>query len=301
MNVIKFLAALLQRVDRRAIYITVAAALSLPLYFKITLKPSPLPTAAAFYKTIESLPAEKGNLVLISMDWGPNTKGENMPQTIVVIEHLLRRHIPFAVITLYAQAAPFLDQLPQEVVQKLMKEIPTEHWEYGKDWVNWGYIPNATVMIQNIAKTSDLIEQIKTDAYGTPLKTLSVMDGVKTIKNISALVQITSLVGTLSTWIQFFQGNDYRPPFLHGCTSISIPDAFTYYASKQLVGLFEGLAGASAYEQLLSEAYPQREPSDAILNNTSLAFAHLLIIAFIILGNIGVFLGYLIRRSEGST
>jgi hypothetical protein len=286
---------MIYNIDRRIIYLFVAFALSLPLVLKTTLPPAPMPTATAFYQEIEKIPEHDKRIVLVALDWGPNTQGENRPQTLGAIEHLMRKRIPFAVITIYALAAPFLDEIPREVAAKLQAETG-ETWEYGKDWVNWGFKPNAMVMIQGIAKSKDIASDLKADAYSTPLESIPVMNAVKTIHDISLLIEITGLSGALSGWIQFFQGADYRPPFLHACTSISIPEAFIYYSSKQLMGMFEGLAGAAWYDKLLSDAYPKREVGRALLINTSLAYAHLLIIGLIVLGNIGLLVSVIKKR-----
>ncbi len=292
----KRLLAILDAIDRRVIYFLVAIALSTPLILKTILPPARMPTATAYYEQIDSL-KDDGSIVLISMDWGPNTQGENLPQTLVTLEHLMRRRIPFALITIYTLGSPFLDNVPKEIAAKLEKETG-EKWEYGEDWVNWGYRPSPSIMIQGIAKASNLSEHLKADAYGTPLSSIPLMKSVRTIKDISMLIEITGLSGALSYWIKYFQGDTYRPPFLHGCTSISIPESFIYYSSGQLVGLFEGIAGAAWYDKILQGAFPERSENPAQLINTSLAFAHLVIIGLIILGNIAVILGFYINKRD---
>ena len=72
---------------------------------------------------------------------------------------------------------------------------------------------------------------------------------------------------------------------LHGCTSITIPEAYLYYNSKQILGFFEGVAGAAWYDQLMNKIYPKRE-EQATATNTGLAVAQLVILLFIVLGNI---------------
>ena len=179
--------------------------------------------------------------------------------------------------------------IAEEVAERLAQEITGETWEYGKDWVNVGYKPGSRIMIQSLAKADTLATYWKTDANGTPLENIPMMDGVKDLKDIKLLLQFTGLVGTFDSWIGYFSVEDYRPDVLHGCTSITIPEARTYFASNQIIGLFEGVAGAAAYESLLSEKYPNRETGEGWRTNTGLAFAQLTIIAFIILGNLGLF------------
>ena len=145
-------------------------------------------------------------------------------------------------------------------------------------------------MIQSLVKSDDIAATLKSDAEGNKLQTLPAMQGVKTIRDISLLLEFTGLIGGLNRWIQFFQIDDYRVKILHGCTSITIPEAHIYLASGQISGLHEGLAGAAWYDELLSRHYPARERGAATRLNSSLAIAQLLIVGLIILGNVTGFI-----------
>ncbi len=276
---------ILETLDRRIIYLFVVVALSIPIIYRVEMKPAPMGTADDFYEAVESLDPNSGKIVLIAADWGPGTMAENRPQTEVAIEHLLRRRQPFALITIYTLGAPFLEEVPKGIVKRLEKEMPDEKWEYGKDWVNFGYRPGGILMIQGLAKAEDLHDVLRADATETPLADIPMMEGVHTIEDISMFMEFTGLVGAFNAWVQFFRG----PIFLHGCTSITIPEAFIYYSSKQIIGLLEGLAGAAWYETKLYEDYSERDKESlALSTNTGLSFAQLVVLAFILLGNVGV-------------
>jgi hypothetical protein len=277
--------------DRRIIYLLIIAALSYPLISGFVLPPAEMKTASDVYSVAEHLKPSPDRIVLVSLDWGPSTSAENRPQTATFLEHLMRRRIPFAVITTYAYAAPFLEAVPAKVAEELNASSDgKERWEYGKDWVNLGFQPGGAIMVQSLAKSSDLAATLKTDFRGTPLGEIPCMKEIKTLKNISLLAQFTGLVGTFNTWIQFLQSEGYRPEVLHGCTSITIPEAYIYYVSGQIKGLYEGVAGAAWYDSLLSKNYPGRKPTDAGRVNTSLATAHLVILGLIVAGNVGMLL-----------
>ena len=272
-------------IDRRIIYLLVLVALGTPLYVDYSIAPAPMKTADAYYAEIEKIqPRDK--IVLIAADWGPGTQAENEPQTAVTIEHLMRRRIPFALISNIPFAKPFLEQLPVAIADRLEGETG-EQWDYGQDWVNLGYRPGGSIMIQGMAKASDLHEVLKTDSEGTAIAEIPLMRNVRTIRDIALLVEITGYVGTFNSWVQFFRHDSYVPAMLHGCTAITIPEAYIYYVSKQIVGLFEGVAGAAWYEELLSRSYPKRDKGSALQMMTALSFAHLLIIALIVVGNLG--------------
>lgn len=288
----------LERVDRRVIYLLVALALAIPLMTGYSLKPAPMKTADAFYEKLNALQPEAGKIVLIASDWGPSTQAENKPQTEVAIEHLMRKRIPFALISIMPYATPYLKSMPQEIALKLQAESPGQSWVYGEDWVNFGYRPGYSIMIQGLAKASDLHEFLKADANGTALEDLAITKDVHTIKDIPMLLEFTGLVGAFNMWLQFFQADEYQPPYLHGCTSVTIPEAYNYYISGQIVGLYEGIAGAAWYEELLTKNYPNRKTGSALRTMTGISVAHLVIIAFIFLGNVGEFRHYLRKRNK---
>jgi len=131
------------------------------------------------------------------------------------------------------------------------------------------------------------VEYFGRDVFGTNLSQIPVFKGVKSLENIKLLVEFTGLTGVFDTYVQFFQKEGYVPLFGHGCTSITVPEAYIYLDSNQLQGLLDGIAGAAWYSELLSKHYPEREPDTALLvNNTALGVAHLVIIFLIIIGNV---------------
>jgi hypothetical protein len=89
------------------------------------------------------------------------------------------------------------------------------------------------------------------------------------------------------TVVQFFQKKGYRPTLVHGCTSITIPEAYIFLDSGQLNGLLEGIAGAAWYSEVLRRNFPLSDNSKLLVTNTALSAAHIMIILLIIAGNIG--------------
>jgi hypothetical protein len=281
-----------QNIDRRIIYILVIIALSIPIATGYTLKPAKLKAAGNVYDYIAKVEPKKGQIVYIALDFGPNTKAENESQAEVMIEHLMRKRIPFALFSLYPQAQNFLDSIPKRVSARLNKEAGKEDWKYGKDWVNLGYRAGQDIFVQSIPKAENLVEFFKKDALGNSLSEMEAFKYSKKFEDIIMLGQFTGLVGMLDIYIQYFQKKGYVPPIMHGCTSITIPEAYNFLDSGQLKGLFEGLAGAAWYSELLKEGYPQRLKDTAALMNTALGLGHLLIIALVILGNLFAFISF---------
>ncbi len=280
-------------IDRRIIYLLVLLALCVPLLNQWSVKPARMQGAEKFFKVIDTLEVGPNDVAFVAMDYGPGMAAETGTQSEVIVEHLMRRRIKFAVFTQYILAEPFLESVPAKAAARLAKEYPDQTWEYGKDWVNLGYGAGGSLTIQSIPKSENLVELFKRDARGNNLADLPAFSGVRTLKNIKLLAEFTGLVGVFDSYIQFFQNKDYRPIFTHGCTSITIPEAYIYLDSGQLTGLLEGIAGAAWYSVLLNDHYTSRIPDASGVLNTGLGVAHLVILGLILLGNIT---GLLSRR-----
>ncbi len=276
-------------IDRRVIYALVALALGIPLALGYTVKPARMRSAEALHRLVSEIKPEAGKVAWVALDFGPSTKAENQPQAEVMIEHLLRRRVPFVVSSLLAESAGLVTAIPQKLVDRLQRETG-ERWEYGVDWVNLGYRPGSGLFIQSLSKSENLVELLGKDALGTALSELPAFRGVRTLRDVSYLFEVTGSVGVFSSYVQFFRVGDVRPRFGHACTSITVPEAYIYLDSKQLDGLLEGLAGAAWYSQILREEHATRAPDTALVLNTGLGVAQLLIVVLIILGNVGALL-----------
>lgn len=275
------------KLDRRIIYLLVLLALALPLLQGFSVPPARMEGAEKVFNVVEQVQVAADEVAFVALDFGPGTAAESLPQAEVVVEHLMRRRIPIVFFSMYVLAEPFLESVPQRVVERLMKEMPEERWEYGKDWVNIGYRSGGYLILQSIPKSENLVELFKKDARGNALTDFPITRNLKTLNQIRVLAEFTGLMGVLDTYVQFFQKKDYKPNFVHGCTSIVIPEAFVYLDSGQIMGLLEGIAGAAWYSQLLQQKILERQPDKSQVINTGLGVAHLVIIALIILGNVG--------------
>ena len=170
-------------------------------------------SAERLFDVVEGLDSSPGHVAFVSLDFGPNTIAESGSQAQVIIEHLMRRRIPMMLASLSVEAAPLLQSIPEQVANRLMKEMPGERWQYGKDWVNLGYLAGGFITIQSIAKSPNILQFFKRDVRGNSLTDLEALKSIKSFEQISFLMQITSLVGTLVNYFHFFQTEKYRPIF----------------------------------------------------------------------------------------
>lgn len=267
-----YLLRILQQVDRRFLYALLMLAVCIPFFFKGRIPVPISPETRSLYTRIEELPP--GSFVLVGMDWSASTRGENGAQSEALLRHLMKRHLRFAMI---AFANPQGSTLGQELAERLQGEYGVTQ---GVDWCNFGYKADQPNFLQAFIR--NIPASVGTDARGLPIETLPVMKGINSGKDIALLLEITG-TNTYNTYIQFLQG-PANVPMGVALTAVMSAEAYNYLDSKQLIGLVNGLKGAIEYEQILGAFGKASRAS----NSSSLA--HLLIITFIILGNIAMLL-----------
>jgi hypothetical protein len=261
-------------------------AVGLPIVFGISQKPSRLVSAERMYDVVEEVRAQPGEVAMVWFDFGPNTIAENEPQAQVLIEHLFRRRIPVVLLSQYQQAERFLTKIPNEVAKRLESEMPGQQWRYGEAWVNAGFRPGGSIFIQSMVNAADVSKFLGRDVNGMPVSHYPNFSAIGSVERVKLVGEITGLVGVFDNIIQFFQKNDYRPTIVHGCTSITIPEAYIFLDSGQLKGLLEGIAGAAWYSEVLKAHFPSSENKELLVTNTALSAAHIVLILLIVLGNI---------------
>lgn len=278
MNVLRFL----QEVDRRVLYALMIFVIALPMLLPIKLPINVSPPTKNLYDSIEAL--QPNDFVLFGADWGAGTRGESRSQTIAILRHMIQKKLRIAFIAFEPQGK----DLCQKIAEDLGKE--TGYVE-GVNWVNMGYKPDQANFLQGFVK--DIIGTMVKDVHGTPLGTLKVMEGVKTAKDVKYVLDVTGS-RSYETFITFMQ-QPYKDNLKMGgaLTAVMAPEAFNRLDAQQLVGLLGGLAGAAEYETLL------KKPGEATAASVSSSGAHLLIIGFIILGNVAMVLEKRQRQRVG--
>ncbi|GDX40202.1 hypothetical protein LBMAG21_04940 [Armatimonadota bacterium] len=267
MNILRFL----QTVDRRVIYVLLMLSVTAPFFLSIRLPMRVSPATEAFYSAIEE--RKPGDFVLLAVDWEAGTRGENGPQTEAVITHLMRKKCRFAILSF----APQSPKLTQDIVERLGKEY---HSVEGVDWINWGYKVDAKNYLKGFVR--DIVGVVKTNNKTEPLTKFPVMEGIKTASDIKLLVNITPS-SVYQTYLQFVAG-PLKVPMVVAPTSVMVPEVFNYLDSKQISGMMPGLPGAGEYEGKLGT----NTKVTRFANSAS--FAHILIIFFIIMGNVAMLL-----------
>ncbi|HMB69555.1 MAG TPA: hypothetical protein VKU85_09585 [bacterium] len=279
--------------DRRWIFLFIAVSVIIPLIVQRPAPVPPSPIVRTLFDAVEALPT--GSRVMLSLDYGPSTAPENDPMSMAVARHCLSRDLKLYLLTIWATGPPLITNLLEEVVEA---DFPEKI--YGEDFVNLGYKVGNQGLIQSL--TSDFKGQYTADAgWGDenpsrPTSQIPMMDPIRTVGDADLIIAIGSGKPGVKEWVQF-AGDPTGVPVGGGVTAVEAPLLYPYYNAGQLEGLMGGLLGAAEYEALLTENYPQfsEQAQEALIRMFPQTVAHLVIVLFVIIGNISFFV---LRRAE---
>jgi hypothetical protein len=263
--------------DRRWIYLAIALAVILPLIFQVVFPTKTTTIVQNIFDHIENMP--EGSKVILTADYGPSTVPENQPMLEAVARHVLQKNHKLIVLTIWATGPPMVENMRRNVIEADFADRVE-----GTDWVNLGFKAGNQGVINSAY--SNMWQAFPTDINGTPVDEIPIMAEVKRLENVDLIVAIGSGFPGVKEWIQF-GGDPADVPMAGGVTAVEAPLLYPYYPN-QLLGLMGGLQGAAEYEAALVNAYPQFEATStqAIKKMGPQTVAHLVIIAFIIIGNI---------------
>ena len=260
----------LGKIDRRIIYLIVAIGVITPILFKARLPIKPLPEVRQAFDYIESLP--ESSTVLISIDYDASSMPELQPMLYAILRHVFRKNLRVIMLGHWPLGVP-LGQIALEDVAKEMGK------KYGVDYCFLGYRPGIAAVMLNLGK--EIRSVFASDYKYTPLDSLPMMRNIHNYNDIALLIGLEAgSVGDF--WVQFAQAR-FNQKIILGSTAVITPDIYPYLQAGQIVGLIGGLRGAADYETLVNTRGP------ASIGMYSQTVVHILVVALIILGNVGYF------------
>jgi hypothetical protein len=274
----------LTKINRRYIFLLVALAVIFPLVIPMKLPTIPGKYTVKLYDFIDQIPPQS-QPVLIAADYSPSMMPELQPMLEAVIRHCFAKKIRVMILTLDPNGAA--------LSEAALKKIAPEHGaQNGKDYVFLGFKPGNALVIMSIGE--NFRQAFPTDFYGVPLDSLPMMAGVRNYADVPLVVSIAGSAVTQS-WINFAHTR-YHANVGAGCTAVSTADYYPFLQAEQLVGLLNGMKGASEYEYLNQKNGYSSAVQLATKGMNAVSIVHLLLMLFIILGNIG----YLVTRHNQS-
>lgn len=271
----------LEYVDRRWLFVLMAGAVLLPLIVHMPLPLHVSQMVQDLYDAIEELP--EGSIVLISSDYDPTAKPELEPFHVALLHHLARKRIRMVMVSLWPAAPPLTDQVIKEVglerVYGLVKNV---------DWVHLGYKEGRQITMASMGNS--IRSTFPKDRDGAAVETLPLMHEVDKYSDVEMLINVSGGSPGIKEYVQVVQSR-YGIRMIGATTAVSGPDYVPYYQAtpKQLLGLSAGMKGSAEYEQLVGR------PGAASAGMAAQSSSHVLLILFIVFGNVMYFLA----RREG--
>ncbi len=267
-------------VDRRIVYLFVGLTVALAIIFRLEFGEVATPIVKNVFDKIESLPP--GSKIVLSYDFDPAMAPEVQPMTDAFIRHILEKKHRLYFMSLWATGQSLLRLSLDQV---LKPDFPDA--KYGVDYCNLGYKAGnegvLNVVITNFRK------MFPSDAYGNSLDSLPMFKDVQSLKDMDLLISVGGGKPGVKEWV-LFAGDPGKVPTAGGSAAVSTPLLYPYWP-RQLVGLLGGTKGAAEYESQLLKTYPrfEKKPMPALRMMGPQTMAHVVIIAFIVIGNVAYF------------
>ena len=261
----------LDKVDNWVIYVLLLVVMSVTLIRPVGLAITPSEGTRNVYQAIESLPS--GSIVWLGMDYAPSASAELMAGQVALLRHGLEKGLRFvAGGTLQVMAG----NIAQELWETVSSQLPDK--AYGVDFVNVGYKPGGNVFLEKMMEDAHQA-LMNVDNFGTTLSTLPLMSEFESLKDCDLVCSFISAKG-----IQDYIAHVTDPekiPLVVGAVAVQISEMMPYVASGQITGILKGMRGSAEYEVVTDK------PGPAVAGMDTQSFSHLLLIFFIVLGNIG--------------
>jgi len=259
-----------KQIDRRYIYLVLLLGVAIPLLVPIGFKSEVSNLSKQVYAMVESTP--ENSVVMMSFDYDPSTGTELQPMAKAIIEHAWRKNQRIIAVALWPQGV----QMAELAFADIMMKYPDK--KYGSDYVNLGFKTGGMVTIQAMGR--NFKEVFPTDTKGIPFDELELLKPVRNFRQIGYIISLSAGDPGLKGYIMAAH-DMYGIKVSGGCTAVSTPGFLPYVNDQnQLNGLLGGLKGAAEYESLIDVKGTATSGMDAQ------SVAHILIIIFIILGNL---------------
>jgi hypothetical protein len=305
---------LMQNLDRRFIYLVIGILLVVMLLLGKPETGVVLEPTQRFFDTVQATETtpESQKIITIGVTFAANTLAENGNQFRAVVRHLMLTNKRFAIMAVGE---------PQGAANgpRIVKDLAAQYgYTYGTDWIDFGYQLNSLAFYK--LYTKDIPAAVKTDGQqGKPIATFPIMAGITSVSDHVAMhIEVTASASIFS-WISIVQPATHpRLKIGYACTGVMTSEAYPLLDSNQITGLMAGLKGAADYEQLVDGIEAQQiaagtrktaydamatpslqlpQPARVLMFTQS--SAHLAIIIFIIIGNVGLLLATR-RRKEAA-
>ena len=263
-------------VKRQIVFLYVGIAIALPLFMSISQRIGISDEVQQVYDALAELPPD--SKVLVSFDYDPPSAPELQPMAEAFVAECFARDLNVIVLGLWPQGPQQANMAIEKVLSS--PEFALKNVEYGVDYVNLGYQAGGEFVIQRMG--SDFRSMFKTDYRGRPYEDIPLVRNVKNFSNIDYAFNLSAgFVGTVE-WVQVAVDR-YGLRMGAGNTAVQAPTIYPFLRAGQVIGLLGGMNGGAEFERLTSR---QKKATTYMLSQS---LAHIIVIAFVIIGNVAFF------------
>lgn len=260
-------------IDKRWLYVLLVVVVLVPMVRPIGL---PINVGAYTRKAFGLLDALKtGDTVVFDFGYYVDGAPDVQPIAVALFDHLFAKGVRIVCASFKNHGPMIIDQLTAPYVAKGK--------QYGVDFVNLGFLSGGETALA--AWAADLKKAFPKDWKGNDTSTMPILQGIDSASDFDMFVFYTD--DSAEVWVR--QIAQYKIPLVAAQITVTAPQAEPFLQSGQLSAILVGLRGAAEYEILMNK------PGAAAAGMDAQSMAHLLLIAFILLGNAA----YFIRRSKG--
>lgn len=201
------------------------------------------------------------------------------PMSIAVLRHAFSKDIKVVALTTYAGGTGIAERILSDAAKEFNKV-------YGVDYVFLGYNPDWSGTILRLGESFKAT--YPTDQHGRSVGEIPLMQQVETYRDIGLIVSISG--SALSEYWAVWAGGRYGAKVISGNTAIQAILIYPYYKAGQIKGFLGGLKGAAEYETMISR------PGLGTSGMDAQSVAHLLMLIFILIGNLGFLMARRARK-----
>jgi len=274
-----------QLFGRRTVFLFVGVAVVLPLFMTISQTIKLSPEVKELHDAVLEL--KPGSKVLVSFDYDPPSAPELQPMAETFFYLCLKRDLKIIIMGLWPQGPQQAEMAMQAVMEQ--PDIAAKNVQYGIDYVNLGFQTGNEFVIQRMG--TSFRSMFNSDYYGTPYDSLPLVRNTNNFSNIDFSFNLSAGYPGTVEWVQVAVDR-YGVKLGAGNTAVQAPQIYAYLRAGQVKGLLGGLNGAAEFEKAVGII------GKGTKFMVSQSFSHVIVIAFIIIGNAAFFLGERRRNKE---
>ncbi len=263
--------------ERRMVFLFIGIAITVPFFMSLTQKMSVSPETIELMNGLEALPP--GSRVLVTFDYDPASAPELQPMAESFFRYAFDHRFKVIIMGLWPQGPTQANQALSVVLAD--EKYKAMNLQYGIDYVNLGFQSGNEFVIQRIG--SDFQSMFRVDFSGTPYDQIPLVKNIKNFSNIDYSFNLSAGYPGTREWV-LIAVDRYGLKMGAGNTAVQTTGMYPYVRSGQLIGILGGMNGAAEFEE--ATGYLGKGTRFML----SQSFAHMIIIVFILIGNVAYFM-----------